>query len=181
MPGDEITINGDELLKRVDAITKTPLTGFYPVIGQIGITSIEENFLAGGRYMSIGGGEYSGGSQQWKPSKRAIAQGGRTLQNRGLLASRISFRAGSDGITWTSGMEYSAIQHYGGRINHPGGTPYVIIGGRARFLKKDGVYPAGTKFTRPHIIVLEARPYLVFQDEDLEDMATEYAKWLGHA
>lgn len=73
---------------------------------------------------------------------------------KGETAARISFN-----------KEYAAIQEFGGTINHPGGTPYIIIGGQAVFISNEkaaeregkGLY---VKRTKPHTIHVPARPYL---------------------
>lgn len=64
-------------------------------------------------------------------------------------------------------VEYARIQEFGGIINHPGGTPYIPWGegngpfeGAVKFLKKDGAYPAGVQFSKPHKIHIPAQPYL---------------------
>lgn len=61
-------------------------------------------------------------------------------------------------------VEYARIQEFGGTVKHPGGTPYLFTSfahhGGVTFLRKDGRYPRGTRFTRPHKIRIPARPYL---------------------
>ena len=55
----------------------------------------------------------------------------------------------------------AAVHEYGATINHPGGTPYVMVRGRPIFLKKDS--PAGIaaiaagRVTQPHTIVVPER------------------------
>jgi HK97 gp10 family phage protein len=70
-------------------------------------------------------------------------------------------------VAVATNVPYARIHEYGGEIKHPGGTPYVPwggaggpFGGAVKFLKKDGSYPAGVRFTKPHIIKMPARPYL---------------------
>jgi phage gpG-like protein len=141
-----------------------------PEIKQVLIRSVERNFQEGGRYQVIGNKQYTGGTQRWKPSKRARRTGGITLQDSGALAAAVNAQTGSDFILLSAARIYAAAQHYGAKINHPGGTPYILIGGRAKFLRKDGEYPPGVRFTRPHIIELEARPFLVIQIEDVVEI-----------
>ncbi len=174
----EFSFDSDELTRAVLAIGDVDLTPVMPAIAQILISSVEENFLVGGRYQVVGG-EYTGGTQKWKQSKRAQKDGGQTLVDSGLLAASITAHYTHDSITLSSDRVYAAIQHYGGTIDHPGGTPYVVIGGSSQFLKKDGDYPPGTRFTRPHTITIDARPYLVIQDEDYEDIADVVAEKMG--
>lgn len=56
-------------------------------------------------------------------------------------------------------IPYAMIHEYGGTIEHPGGTPYMIVeGGKAVFLKKGDDRAIGK--TKPHDIKIEARPYI---------------------
>ncbi len=142
-----------------------------PEIEQVLIRSTEKSFQVGGRYSVIGSGEFAGGSEKWEPSKRVKKRGGQTLVDEGILAASITARSGDDYVEYGTNRVQGAILHYGGDIDHPGGTPYIVIGGRAKFLRKDGEYPAGVKFTRPHTITLPPRPYLVVQDEDFEEIS----------
>lgn len=72
---------------------------------------------------------------------------------------RFRFTNGAFTVEHGTRVEYAPIHEFGGDINHPGGTPYIVVeNGRAVFLKKDGNYPDGVKFTRPHIIRIIARP-----------------------
>jgi phage gpG-like protein len=74
-------------------------------------------------------------------------------------------------------VPYAQIHNEGGTIKHPGGTPYVnfnsIYTARKKkgrigsfgdnqmtFLRKDGNYPAGTKFTKPHDITIPKRQFI---------------------
>jgi len=171
-----------------------------PDIAEIIRSSIDENFLQGGRYGAKVDGEWTGGANRWKPSQRALGQGeakttrdskgrfrkcggGKTLADTGLLAASVDVYWQGDTLIITSNLRYAAALHYGATIQHPGGTPYVVRADgskkRAVFLKKDGVYPLGTKFTKAHVIVLEARPFLVIQDEDYRDIYELVADSLG--
>lgn len=61
----------------------------------------------------------------------------------------------------TANAPYAAIQEYGGVINHPGGTAYFIgEDGLARFVSNDSPNAADLPRTKPHEIVLPARPYM---------------------
>lgn len=54
----------------------------------------------------------------------------------------------------------AAIQEYGAHINHPGGTPYKIVDGRAVFVRKDSPEAASLPVTKPHPIVIPPRPFM---------------------
>lgn len=79
------------------------------------------------------------------------------------------FEEHPDGFLLGSKLIYAAIHEYGGTINHPGGTPYIVTGKGALFMKKDGNYPEGVKFTKPHLITIKARPYLKPAEKRLEE------------
>jgi phage gpG-like protein len=147
-------------------------------IGELLLTSVEENFLAGGRYGQ--GGQFQGGPQKWVPlgastirARQAKGRGATPiLQMSGRMAASFQWAANGNGVSITNNARYFAIHQFGGTIRHPGGTPYIILGtGLARFLKKDGQYPAGVRFTRPHAITIPARPMLVMQDDDMVAIA----------
>lgn len=56
---------------------------------------------------------------------------------------------------------YAAIQEYGGVINHPGGTAYFIgNNGLAVFVPDSNILSTYLPRTKPHEIVLPARPYM---------------------
>lgn len=69
-----------------------------------------------------------------------------------------------DGVKGSWGSldnEYALIQELGGTIKHPGGTPYVIgKDGKAEFVRIESAGAADLPKTKPHEIVLPARPYL---------------------
>ena len=62
----------------------------------------------------------------------------------------------------TAIVPYAAIHQFGGTIEHPGSDKFQAfeIGGQ-------WVYTHGTK---PHPITIPARPYMMFQDADVEQI-----------
>lgn len=131
-------------------------------------SSIQENFSVGGRYGTDN--EMGGGTERWEPSQRVKREGGQTLLVEARMRKEARVRVDDDSIVIGSGVIYGGIHHVGGTIKHPGGTPYAMIGGRATFLRKDGGYPQGTKFTAAHDIPIPARPWAVVQNDDLEEI-----------
>lgn len=98
--------------------------------------AVEENFKQEGR-------------PQWKPSKRAIRQGGKTLQDTGSLAASISQRYNNNSVIVGTNKKYAAIHQFGGKAGR------------------------GRKVTIP------PRPFLRLTDSDLQkikDAITEYLK-----
>lgn len=96
------------------------------------------------------------------------------LVQGGHLRRSIKVRLqGQEGVRATSDFVYAPVHNEGAVINHPGGTPYIIKGKKSRraslanlgknvavFLKKDGNYPKGVKFTKPHPIPVPQRRYV---------------------
>lgn len=62
----------------------------------------------------------------------------------------------ADGDITMAGL--AAVHEFGARINHPGGTPFKVVGGRAVFLKKGT--PGATGVTGPHLIVIPQRSFM---------------------
>ena len=63
-------------------------------------------------------------------------------------------------VEYGSSVKYALIHEYGGTINHPGGTPYIIgEGGKAFFVKKSYSGEKKVKYTKAHSIKMPARPY----------------------
>lgn len=64
-------------------------------------------------------------------------------------------------LRWAAGtnVEYARIHEFGGVINHPGGTPYVMIDGRFQPVRKENAKP-WMKRTKPHPINMPARPFM---------------------
>lgn len=125
--------------------------------------------------------------EKWKKrSTKNRSDRNNPSQNRALLIgeSRQLFRsikveiAGKSTLRIVSSVPYAKIHNEGGTISHPGGTPYITTantagrarGSRARlrsfgskqavFLKKDGTYPEGVKFTKPHTINMPKRQFM---------------------
>lgn len=80
-------------------------------------------------------------------------------------------------------LAYAAIHEFGGQINHPGGTPYIVVksaGGQmqARFVKKSRVAALVkkglvVKLTKPHTINMPARPFMRPSFEAMKDRMIE--------
>jgi len=153
-----------------------------PRINNIIQSSISDNLQKGGRYGKDN--IFGGGSLKWKPSKRAISQGGQTLQDTGQLAASIRvksfFRNGKIYVTIGSNKSYAAHQHFGSKASgfkHPGGTKYTIrkVKGVTKAVFVSNKYAASHPekirgITKPHKINIPARPYLVLQNRDIDDI-----------
>lgn len=189
-----------------DAMDVRPV---LPEIGEIVISSIMKNFEVGGRYSEPG--SWRGGENRWQPLRssttaRKSRRGGGILQQTGNLRNRFAWHIEGDSVVITNNVRYFAIHNFGGRINHPGGTPYIVmdVGGKpiARFLRKGkGVMMSRSgavrlsksgkvmqsekgdtsriKTTKAHAIDIPARPMMVIQDEDVQEMVAAIITHIG--
>lgn len=89
--------------------------------------AVEENFEQEGR-------------PKWKPSKRAMKQGGKTLQDTGQMAASVSEDYDNDSAAVGTNKKQAAIHQFGGKAGK------------------------GKKATIP------ARPFLKLTDSDLEEI-----------
>lgn len=98
-------------------------------IGTILVASIHRNFREGGR------------PTKWKPSKRALRTGGKTLIDTRHLYQSIHYTTniGKKSVTVSTQVVYAAIHHFGGVIK-----------------------------TRFATIVMPARPFMLYQPNDLK-------------
>lgn len=58
--------------------------------------------------------ETSPAGDPWEPSERAIAEGGQTLSDRGVLKGSLDLQAFPRKVALGSTLVYAAIQHFGG-------------------------------------------------------------------
>lgn len=152
---------------------------------------IDDNFLNYGRWNGTTKDILSGGNTKWVPLAKSTVQQykakGITNLNPTLSRSsgglRDSTKASAQGmrVIINSNKVYAVAQHFGADIQHPGGTPYINIGNTVRFLKKDGNYPEGVKFTEPHVIRLPARPFVTITRAVLADISEVFAKRMARA
>lgn len=106
-----------------------------------------------------------------------------TLDRRqgGLRSALEVFATSPSKINISVKKPYAAIHQLGGRINHPGGTPYVTVkkGGKTYsvFISKKkaeklskGKKPRTIKVTGPHAIDIPPRPYITIYDDEIKEM-----------
>ena len=140
---DDRQIN--ELLRRLRR-KMGDLTPVMEEIGELIVSSVQENFNRGGRYSEPG--SWRGGNKKWKklaPStiRERERQGywpGQILVRTGRLKNSIFYEAGKDHVTVGTNVVYAAIHQFGGKAG------------------------------RKHAAKIPARPFLVVQDEDLEEI-----------
>ena len=119
----------------------------FEKIAEMMFQSVQTNFIEGGR-----------------PPWEALARGGVShLHESGALYGSIQKFSGEDfaEIQAGQGIPYAAIHQFGGTINHPGSD-------KPQVFTVNGALVFAAKGTKPHQIRIPARPYLSFQDEDIE-------------
>ena len=172
---------GDDFIGRItQAMDFSPL---FPQIREIVLNSVSRNFSEEGRF---GTGDFDGGSEHWKKSKRAIKQGGQTLSEKSALRKSIQCDIHQEGgklkIVIGSNLEYAAAHQFGAEITinpREGSAKWKAKKNKAtgkysyRFAKKTSntKNTIERKFqTKGHVLKLPARPYLVLQDEDIREI-----------
>lgn len=136
------------------------MTSIMGLIGEIVQSSVERNFEVGGRYKEPG--SYDGGPNKWvdlaEGTKKARARRGHwpgpILQDTGRLAASFHYNAHEDSVEVGTNVEYAAIHEFGGTIQ--------------RTSKKGKGYS----------IRIPARPFLVVQDEDLDEIVSAVKDFL---
>ena len=170
MDGFEIKVDNQGLVEKLKALDRrvSNLRPFFEEVGEIIKTSIVRNFEVGGRYRAVG--DWHGGSLKWQAlstvtlfgAREGIGKGGGKFvekksgdltqkgQNRlagkkiliqeELLMGSINWRAASAEVEVGSNLAYSAIHNFGGKAG------------------------------RNKAVTIPGRPYMVVQDEDLEQI-----------
>lgn len=139
---DNINNFGNNL---INLFKNLDFSDIYPQIIALIRRSIVTNFVTGGRYSEGPSKEiFGGGTQKWKPSRRALKQAGQTLRDTGVLLNSIQIiieRSNNTGfiLKMTTITPYAAIHQYGGTIKS----------------KKNREIP------------IPRRPFLVLQNEDI--------------
>lgn len=147
MPVPQIQVDDTRLKKRIaDLMARShDATPAFEEIGEMLLASIERNFANEGRYSEPG--SWRGGSKTWDDlAASTIASRaksghwpGRILQVSGQLAASMSSRADSTGVTVGTNKVYAGIQNFGGQAG------------------------------RGHKVTIPARPFVVVQDEDIDE------------
>ena len=131
------------------------LTDVFAECEQLMLQSVRQNFFAGGR------------PNTWAPLKKTGEPS--HLYKSGKLVEQIGSHHGADfAEVYVSDVPYAAIQNFGGTIHHPGSTKF-----QAFQIGDKWVYTHGTQ---PHEIDIPARPFMLFQDEDVVRVQTLFAQ-----
>ena len=89
--------------------------------------------------------------KKWKPSARAMAGGGKTLDKESHLKDSIDYAATSDKVMVGSNLPYARIHQLGGKTG------------------------------KGHKVDMPARPYLCVSDEDMDEVRETMADFLAGA
>ena len=102
----------------------------------------------------------------WKPSRRALEKGGKTLMHSGRLRRSIDYAATSDKVMVGSNLAYARIHQKGGTIKPKNGKSLKFKGlnGEDVLVKE---------------VTIPARPYLGVSKEDMEDVKATMADFLA--
>jgi len=131
------------------------LTDVFAECEQLMLQSVRQNFFAGGR------------PNTWAPLRKTGEPS--HLYKSGKLVEQIGSHHGADfAEVYVSDVPYAAIQNFGGTIHHPGSTKF-----QAFQIGDKWVYTHGTP---PHEIDIPARPFMLFQDEDVVRVQTLFAQ-----
>lgn len=166
---------------------------FLVQAGEVLVSSVQKNFIEGGRYS--GTGDFEGGTQKWKPWSRAYAERqkkrGRSnvLMDRGQLRSSIDVRIEGNQLVVGSNRVYAAIHQFGGTISIAGYERDVKFrrvkkGDHTtiQFARNDAT--GQNVFTKRiqypgRAVTVPARPYVVIQSEDALGIAELAIQNLG--
>jgi phage gpG-like protein len=171
-----------DLLKQIFEDNKTDI---LHQIGALWNESIQRNLAENGRYDGSSSGItiFSGGNRKWVPlakstQKNYMLKGYNdkkpTLNRTGTMLSTMEVVPKNGMLYAVVKSPYAAIHQFGGKIKHPGGTAYGYAtkkdaeNGKVKFLKAGAGFMVLGK-TKPHIIEIPARPYIVIQDEDVQE------------
>ncbi len=146
-------------------------------IGELLVSSVQENFNREGRYS--GPGSWRGGSKRWKPLSRSTIKQrerlgywpGQILTRTGRLKSSINYHAGRDYVAVGTNLIYAAIHQFG--VDKEVSVKAHRRKVRSRDIKKGRrMFARGVTFVQEHTrhMKIPARPFLVVQDEDLEEI-----------
>jgi len=136
-----------------------------------------------------------------RTKKGKWGQGSKMLKVTGRLYTSVKAKSTDKYAIVGTNVRYAGIHQFGGKIRPPGGTPYVnfdskytakkmkgritgkmgekLGGQQMRFLKKDGNYPEGVKFTKPHNITIPARPFLDLQPKTISMINNRVAMYFA--
>ncbi len=166
----DIRVVDDGVKARLEGMEKraSDLRPLLKVLGELARTSVMRNFEVGGR------------PTKWKVSKRAAAEGGQTLVDKGLLKQSIAsarLQITDRSVSLGTNVRYAAAHHFGfsGSVQIPEHKRLIkeAFGRKLKF----PVYA----IVRAHMAQrnIPARPFMLLQADDEADMREEVAVYLA--
>lgn len=136
--------------------------------------AVEENFASEGAHLG----------RPWKPSRRALRQGGKTLQDTGRLAASITTRHDATTAAVGTNVEYAAIHQFGGQIKRKARTQTLnfrvnSLTGRSRFAKKSRANFSQDVEIGAGVTEMPARPFLDLAESDLAEIDDMIDAYIG--
>ncbi len=153
MAGFSIRLEGDtrRLLKKMKDFSELDKKHINSASGQTVRESTLERFKQG----------RDPAGKLWKPSKRAAAEGGRTLVETATLRNSIHVQSNASGFAVGTNLKYAATHQFG--------DPGRVI--RARKAKALRFRVNGKWISKKSVrIKIPARPYLGLSDDDLQEI-----------
>jgi phage gpG-like protein len=150
-------------------------------IGEIGLSSIKENFRVGGRYSEPG--SWRGGSKKWEPlaesTKRKVVGGRKGYTKKGNLRAESKRKLAKRKVLIKSAQLKNSITKHVTKELVALGTnkPYAaaqnygvdkVVTVKRKSKTVFGTKRSGSSSHKRHMR-LPARPYMVLQEEDIED------------
>lgn len=157
----KITVDDRQVKELLEKLQKRAgdLSPVMRTISEMMRGAVEDNFEAEGR-------------PKWKKSRRAIEQGGKTLQDTGRLAASITKRATSTSAEVGTNVVYAAIHHFGGRTK-----PRIIKPRNKKALYWPGARHPVKSVKHPGS-KMPARPFMHLTDSDVADIIEVIGKHL---
>jgi len=135
--------------------------------GLVLLRSIARNFKAGGRPV------------RWRPSGRALKEGGKTLLDTARLKNSISMRVLGKVLTVGTNVKYARIHQLGGKLDKN-----VTVKQHYRYITQafgkeiEGRKVLVRQHQRQQDMYIPARPFLKVQDADLRIMRKIVAEYV---
>ena len=122
----------------------------------------------------------------WKPSKRAVKDGGKTLIWHGYLLASITYNVIGDGVEWGSNLAYAAAMQGGATIQHYARSQQIYRstgrdGIKPRFVRKSKSNFSSWATIGEHTVTIEGRPYLGVNADDVVEINDTLAAHLEAA
>jgi len=157
-----------ELLSRIQQ-RLTDLTPVFREIGEIVRESVMRNFAE----------SRAPDGSAWKPSRRALAQGGRTLIRRAILRNSIHVQPFSNRVCVGTPVAYAAVHQFGAQRGSFG-TVAATVRAHVRRSRKGGTHQV-RQHTRQQKLPwgdIPARPFLGVRKDDWSEIRNALTDYL---